>query len=90
MEGDGTVNPVDNGNIEARMEEGEETAEVSTLKSMGYIDDEAEISQGEKREESTSSVVSTLQTVVILAISAFLVFAVLFILGETVLSVLGV
>lgn len=87
MDGDGTVNPVDNGNIEARMEEGDETSEVSTLKSMGYIDDGTEISQ---EESTTSDVISTLQTVVILAIVAFFLFGVLYLVGETVFSMLGI
>ncbi|QLH84786.1 hypothetical protein [Halosimplex pelagicum] len=88
MDGDGTVNPVDNGNIEARMEEGDETAEVSTLKSMGYIDDETEVAR--EAESTTSGAASTLQTVVILAIVAFFLFGVLYLLGDTVLSVLGI
>jgi hypothetical protein len=78
MDGDGSANPVDDGTIEARMEDGDGDPEIAALESMGYIDDEAEVSR--ETGESTSSATSVLETVVILAIVVLFALAVVYIL----------
>ena len=77
-----------NGDMEARMENADGDSGTSALESMGYIDNGA--GMGRRKDDSTGSGHSVLQTVLLILVAVFFGGSLLYFLITGILSMFGV